>query len=200
MSDGRFPATSVSSASVPSASPFVARKNRIPVSRSPPPNSSPIVTTRKKNSVNTERKTHSPSSRQTNNNKNSDCKVEAAVSHAPPFTDVCDGKVLRSEENNARSKFEAKRLLFENNSEDKASKLRGGLKSSSRVVQFEGPGGSEVITADGNTNDELHGDHKDADLSLIRRQLLQIENQQSSLLDLLQVSLPLAVQMIFLIL
>jgi len=188
VSDGRFLATSVSSASVQSASPFVVRKNRNPVSRSPPPNASPIVPMRKKNSPSTERKTHPPRSRQTNHNKNSDWKVQTAVSHAPPLTDACEEKLPRNE-NNARSKFEARRLLFENKSEDKAAKPGGGLKSASRVVPFEGSGGSEVITAEGNTNDEPHGDHKDADLSLIRRQLLQIETKQSSLLDLLQVSL-----------
>lgn len=172
--------------SVSSASPFISKKNRVSASRSPPPNASPIVTTRKKHAPSTERKSYPPLSRKTNNNnsKSLDWKVEIAVSNSPTFSPE---KITKNKENNGRSKFEAKRMLFESNSEEKAAKLDGGLKSGSRVVPFEESESTEVMAAAENTNEELHGENKDGDLSLIRRQLLQIENQQSSLLDLLQV-------------
>ncbi|ONK59541.1 uncharacterized protein A4U43_C08F7530 [Asparagus officinalis] len=172
VNDRRFSTNSVSS-----ASPFNVRKN----SRSPPPYASPIVTNRKKITSTVERKTHPPSSRKVNSSRNSDWKVEVAVSDASPLTVVSEDKFMRCKENNARAKFEAKRPLFENNSEGKVTSSGGGLKSGSRMLPLESRN-SEVITEVDSTVDE----HKDGDLSLIRRQLLQIENQQSSLLDLLQ--------------
>src|SRR5262249_26096982 len=71
----------------------------------------------------------------------------------------------------------------------------GGLKSGSRVVPFledEDCYNKDVEVS--NPIDDFSENHKDdEDLSLIREQLLQIENQQSNLLDLLQVNIKISI-------
>ncbi|KAJ3694915.1 hypothetical protein LUZ60_000292 [Juncus effusus] len=79
------------------------------------------------------------------------------------------------------SKTPLKVVNEERSYEEKGNKGTGGLKSSARVVPLEESGELEGERKGGN------GEHKDGgDLSLIRMQLVQIENQQTSLLDLLQ--------------
>lgn len=64
----------------------------------------------------------------------------------------------------------------------------GGLKSGSRVVPFNDDENHSLDVVVSTAAEEVYENQKDAeDMSLIREQLLQIENQQSSLLDLLQV-------------
>jgi hypothetical protein len=95
---------------------------------------------------------------------------------------VTEEKLLKG--GNVRDRLEARRALFQG-SEDKSAKL-AGLKTGSRVVPYEGGGDLEEISeVEGGS--ERFAVHKDESLSEIRTQLLQIENQQSSLLDLLQV-------------
>jgi hypothetical protein len=88
----------------------------------------------------------------------SDCKIEISIPRTP-------------------LKVAAK----EKNFEEKANKV-AGLKSSARVVPYEENG--ELDTK----NKGINGPQKeDADLLKIQMQLVQIENQQTNLLDLLQV-------------
>lgn len=125
-------------------------------------------------------------------------KIEIAVPSAP------SSEMVREDNNVGRNDFavsdcrenkqcgnpqpETKHVVFSKTREEKLHKF-GGLRSGSRVVPFdedEKHGCSEVV--DSNVAEEVYDNPKDAeDLSLIREQLLQIENQQSSLLDLLQV-------------
>ncbi|XP_020107590.1 TORTIFOLIA1-like protein 3 [Ananas comosus] len=177
VSDGR---ASVSTASVPPASPFTARKSRFTSSRSPPPDASPIITTRRA----------VPSIR---NKKHADCAktsdwtVETAGPNTPSIEVVREekGRGRGGEKGDIRSRLEARRMLFEKNREEKGNKS-AGLKAGSRAVPFEENGSFESTAGGDNTSDELTAGHKDGDISLIRRQLVQIEKQQSSLLDLLQ--------------
>ena len=115
--------------------------------------------------------------------KNCDYKVEIAVApDATPIKMVTEEKLLKG--GNVKERLEARRTLFQG-SEDKSAKL-AGLKTGSRVVPYEGGGELEEISeVEGGS--ERFAVHKDESLSEIRTQLLQIENQQSSLLDLLQV-------------
>lgn len=90
-------------------------------------------------------------------------------------------------EGNIRSRLETRRMLFERNHEDTGNKL-AGLKSASRMVPLQETGSLESTVGANTKDDELNAGHKDSDLSLIRMQLVQIENQQSNLLELLQVA------------
>jgi hypothetical protein len=114
---------------------------------------------------------------------NCDYKVEIAVApDATPIKVVTEEKLLKG--GNVRDRLEARRTLFQA-SEDRSVKL-AGHKAGSRVVPYEGGGNLEEISeVEGGS--ERFAVHKDESLSEIRTQLLQIENQQSSLLDLLQV-------------
>jgi hypothetical protein len=114
---------------------------------------------------------------------NCDYKVEIAVApDATPIKVVTEEKLLKG--GNVRDRLEARRTLFQG-SEDRSAKL-AGHKAGSRVVPYEGGGNLEEISeVEGGS--ERYTVHKDESLSEIRTQLLQIENQQSSLLDLLQV-------------
>ncbi|KAK8362357.1 hypothetical protein V6Z12_A03G096900 [Gossypium hirsutum] len=93
----------------------------------------------------------------------------------------------RNNENARSAKSEIRRSLFSNkNSDDKTHKISGS-KSGSRVApcQEEIPESTVMVST---ASENLSSNHKDCeDLSLIRTQLVQIEKQQSSLLDLLQV-------------
>lgn len=184
-SDGHFPPRSRSSGTLKSSSPYT-RSSYSPLSRSTPSGS--------------DKRSGPPLLQKLDHNKLSDWKVEIAVPNAPPVQGVCEdnlpnkkgivGRFLEQGENknnrHLNSKIEAKRALFENKHDDKTLKF-GGLRSGSRVVPVQEKETSESTVQRSNTSEELIGGNKDNDLSLIRKQLVQIESQQSSLLDLLQV-------------
>lgn len=99
---------------------------------------------------------------------------------------VTEEKLLK--EGNVRERLEARRMLFQKTGEKGYKKLIGGPKSGSRVVPYNGDGDSEETTeTEDDAPEEFQSAHKDEDLSKIRMQLVQIENQQASLLNLLQV-------------
>ncbi|KAG8059496.1 hypothetical protein GUJ93_ZPchr0002g25605 [Zizania palustris] len=167
-SDGRYPAASLDSKSVAPAS----RRNSAPASRSPPPDASPSVSRR-----------HGPSPRRAGQAKNRGYKVDvAAAPDATPIKVVTDERLLKG--GSVRSGLEARRMLFQD-SEERATKVAGS-KAGSRVVPYEGGGNMEEISDVGGGSERFQSGYKDEGLSEIRSQLLQIENQQSSLLDLLQ--------------
>ncbi|KAL5759677.1 hypothetical protein ACOSQ2_018515 [Xanthoceras sorbifolium] len=86
--------------------------------------------------------------------------------------------------NSVNSKSERKSVLFSKIRNDKVYKF-GGLRSGSRVVPYHGDENSDLVVSNG--AEEVYDHQKDAEeLSMIHEQLLQIENRQSSLLDLLQ--------------
>lgn len=177
VSDGRYPAASLGSNSVPSAT----RRSRLPVSRSSLPDVSPSVTKSNSPSIRS-KKLSPPSYRKVRQAKNCDYKVEIDVApDATPIKVVTEEKLLKG--GSVRDRLEARRTLFQG-SEDRSAKL-AGLKAGSRVVPYEGGGNlDEISEVEGGS--ERFAVHKDESLSEIRTQLLQIENQQSSLLDLLQ--------------
>ncbi|KAL4361016.1 hypothetical protein GQ457_04G017160 [Hibiscus cannabinus] len=119
-----------------------------------------------------------------NGKKPVDCRVEFAATVAGARE---DGFRERRNNENARSaKSEVRRSLFSNKNFDDNTHKIGGSKSGSRVApcQDEIP---ESTVGVSNAYENLSANHKDCeDLSLIRTQLVQIEKQQSSLLDLLQ--------------
>ena len=84
------------------------------------------------------------------------------------------------------SKSEMKRVLLTKSSEDKMQKY-GGSKAGSRVVPYQEDESQDSVPVSIVSKDLQRNDKESEDLSLIRDQLHQIENQQSSLLDLLQV-------------
>ncbi|KAH0461851.1 hypothetical protein IEQ34_009426 [Dendrobium chrysotoxum] len=184
-SEGRFPLTSInSSSSVQSSSPFRARRSRQPTSRSPPPTESPIPSSVKKLvRPSIDLKPNSVVSRRISQAKNSDWRIEISVPDAGinEKGGKSGGDQVRADENgNGRSKLEARRVLFEKNCEEKKI---DALKSGIKVVPLQENGSLELT---GETGDELIVEQKDSDLSLIRMQLVQIEKQQSILLELLQ--------------
>lgn len=88
-----------------------------------------------------------------------------------------------------RSRFtnpKEKRALLKRNGDNKMLKF-GGVRAGCRVAPCneESSGSTIVVTK---VYDDVYREQKECeDLSLIRTQLINIENQQSSLLDLLQV-------------
>ncbi|EMS63530.1 hypothetical protein TRIUR3_16378 [Triticum urartu] len=187
-SDGRYPADSLGSNSVQS----VTKRNMLPASRSPPSVSN------RRTSPSIRSKKSSPPSRGCGGGvdqaKKCDYKVDVAVAaDATPIRTVTGEKLLK--EGNVRARLEARKMLFQKSGEKGYNKV-AGRKSGSRVVPFNGDGDSEESTEvedDGleevqsdHSSEELQLVHKDEDLSKIRMQLVQIENQQTNLLDLLQ--------------
>ncbi|KAL5974285.1 hypothetical protein ACLOJK_030949 [Asimina triloba] len=194
ISDGRFPAGSRGSSNATSETPYLAKK-RSPVRRSPP-SSGTSATATSKISL-TDKRSSPPMFRRLDRKKPSNWKIEIAVPHAPPVTVVCEDNVKNGEGQgvsgldegeNVRSRPslpESKCVLFDKNCDDKAPKS-GGLRSSSRVVPVHEKESSDSTVGQNNIGEGLCLSHKESDLSLIRKQLVQIENQQTSLLDLLQ--------------
>ncbi|XP_027368787.1 TORTIFOLIA1-like protein 3 [Abrus precatorius] len=182
-SDGRYPHVSQNSCSPGSVMTKLRRKSS-PVSKSTPPDRS-TARNAKKMSALSDNQMSSGVLRKLNHNN---WDVQIAVSNVPDHGELQrrDETVLeRSKKDKSRFfKSEARRALFDKTPDDKIHKF-GGSKGGSRVVpcseesQDSGPVGN--VTKDVHRNDK-----ESEDLSLIRAQLLQIEKQQSSLLDLLQ--------------
>lgn len=140
----------------------------------------------------------SPVLRKVDHKKPSDWKVEIAISRST-LSKGTGGNDLRewnenipqrtSNEINDVSKPETKRALFSKTSDEILPKP-SGFRSGSRVVPCPDERTDFTLVAS-NTAEDHQRNHKDCeDLTLIRTQLVQIEQQQSSLLDLLQVCLP----------
>lgn len=121
--------------------------------------------------------------------KPANLKVEIAVSQTPPSNtvNVFQERGKRVEEyeeveDNRRHRPETRRALFNRNSDDKMHKF-----GASRVVPLQVEEQLEsTVVATIKSGDPHENQNASEDLSLIRRQLIQIENQQSSLMDLLQ--------------
>ncbi|CAM0913441.1 unnamed protein product [Alopecurus aequalis] len=198
LTDGASAADSLGSNSVQS----VTKRNMMPASRSPPSDALPNVGNRRRSPPSIRSKKSSPPSPSRGGDveqpRKYDYKVNVTVAaDATPIKTVTEEKLLK--EGNVRARLEARKMLFQK-SGDKGYKKLAGLKSGSRVVPYNGDGDSEESNEveDGpeefQSPEELQSDepeefesaHKDEDLSKIRMQLVQIENQQTNLLDLLQ--------------
>lgn len=98
--------------------------------------------------------------------------------------DFEDSKPCLSQ-NHENPRIEIRRALFSKKSDEKVQKI-GALRSGSRVVPFCDDSPDSEVTVN-SVNEACENPEEVEDLSLIREQLIQIENQQSSLLNLLQV-------------
>ncbi|OMP10847.1 Glycoside hydrolase, family 31 [Corchorus olitorius] len=186
-SDGRYPLDSKISSNANVVVPEMRKKPTL-TTRSTSLGSSFATTARKRN-------TSKETFQEVNGKKPLDQKLEIAVPYAASLTGTreysCKEKNEnvskgRNNENIKSAKSEIRRALFNNkNSDDKMHNF-GCSKSGSRVAPCheETPESTVVV---GNSFENLHANHKDCEnLSVIRSQLVEIEKQQSSLLDLLQ--------------
>jgi hypothetical protein len=107
------------------------------------------------------------------NHKNWDVKVAMAD----------QGDLEEMNENN--TPLEMNRVLLNKNPDEKMKK-HGGSKAGSRVVPYHEDSQGSVPVSNV-PNDLFKNDKESEELSLMRNQLQQIEKQQSSLLDILQV-------------
>ncbi|XP_065860939.1 TORTIFOLIA1-like protein 4 [Euphorbia lathyris] len=168
-------------------------KKTVPENRSPLSDSSPVTTARKQSpakSINDNSKT--VMSHKMDHKKSSRWKIEIALPHDEASGDDTrrhDSGVAESGEDvtNRKSWPQTKCVLFSNVREDKLQKF-GGLKSGSRVVPCNDDEICYKNDAEINrSTEEFFENQKDIeDLSLIRQQLMQIEDQQSNLFQLLQ--------------
>ena len=165
-------------------------KKVVPTSRSPPSNASTVPTAKKETPLKSNNRNGNASIfGRLDLTKPSDWKIEISESKSlfsKAYDNVKKSGLLDSREigDNGNSRLETKRVLFCNVGDEKVHKF-GGLRSGSRVVPFH----DENLDVDGkNAAVEVDENPKDIeDLSLIHEQLAQIEDQQSNLLNLLQV-------------
>ncbi|XP_021652232.2 TORTIFOLIA1-like protein 4 isoform X2 [Hevea brasiliensis] len=168
-------------------------KKTVPANRSPQFDSSSVTTTRKQNPVKSKNdNSKTAMSCKMDHKKTSAWKTEIVLSHDAGCGDDikrCSYGVSESREdaNNEKCRPEAKLVLCSRIREDKQHKL-GGLRSRSRVVPFNDDDNRYNKDVEvNNPNEEFFENNKDIeDLSLICDQLMQIENQQTNLLILLQ--------------
>lgn len=106
----------------------------------------------------------------------------------PQFTPVKQSSVESEEKANSGGPDIIKHTISEKSREDNKVSNFGGLRSGSRVVPCSSDDSDSCDSVAKNCKDDIDESKKDSEeLSLIREQLALIENQQSSLLDLLQV-------------
>jgi hypothetical protein len=186
---------------VTKSSPFVGSKSTqpkktVPSSRSPPSTIS-VLSSGKKGSL---LKSNDKDSRmgtlyQRDHDKSSDNKLETPVSKTSLSNtsttkedDIkrCDFEASKSAsyQNATNSKADVKQVFYSKISDEKLRKFGG---SKARVVPCSDEDQLDTDVTINNVNDVCESPQDVEDLSLIREQLLQIENQQSNLLDLLQV-------------
>ncbi|EOA36830.1 hypothetical protein CARUB_v10008592mg [Capsella rubella] len=105
----------------------------------------------------------------------------------PLFTPVKQSSVEPDEKANSGGPDIIKHTISEKSREDYKVSNSGGLRSSSRVAPCSSDDGDSYDSVTKSCKDDVDESRKDSEeLSLIREQLALIENQQSSLLDLLQ--------------
>ncbi|XP_059655970.1 TORTIFOLIA1-like protein 4 [Cornus florida] len=122
------------------------------------------------------------------NGKPFDRDVEVAVPQPPSLEVSSEERVSDPGANGScrNLKPETKRVLINKTCDEKLHKF-GGLRSGCRVVPFYENDDCDLDVVESNAAEEDYGNQKEAeDLSLICKQLVQIQNQQFSLFDLLQ--------------
>ncbi|XP_037497393.1 TORTIFOLIA1-like protein 3 isoform X2 [Jatropha curcas] len=181
-SDGRYPTGSRNSHAAGSEASEIRRRTGLASRSTPPDNSAATVGRRRGSLRSAEKKTGPALFRKADCMKPLDWKVEIAVPSIASSTGIADND---NAVDRRLTKTEAKRAVSSKNADDKAVKI-GGFKSGSRVVPCHDESPVSTVVAS-NIAENHHSNHKECeDLSLIRNQLVQIERQQSSLLDLLQ--------------
>ncbi|KAK6931146.1 hypothetical protein RJ641_002939 [Dillenia turbinata] len=191
VSSGCFPSVSKSAGiGTPQA------KKLVPTNRSSPSDNSLVTTARNRNpKMGSDGKSVTRESCKLDSGMPSDWKIEIAVGNSPSLkvsneagsekkAEVLEvGEVGGSR--NFRREFKDTLLNRLRERDDKMNKY-GGWRSGSRVVPVHENDVAELDVAN-NSSEEIYENQKEfEDLALIRKQLLQIEYQQSSLLELLQ--------------
>ncbi|MED6150249.1 hypothetical protein PIB30_070569 [Stylosanthes scabra] len=182
-SDGRYPPATQNSCS-PGSVMMNLRKKSIPGRRFSAPPSSSASNAKNISPSSVNKRVSSVVSRRLNY-KNWD--VQIAKSNAPCAADQGNPRErdeTAKRDKNRSLKPETKRALFSKIPDEKMHKF-GGSKAGSRVVPYHEEG-QDSVPVSNVTKDQLRNDKESEELSLIRDQLHQIEQQQSSLLDLLQ--------------
>lgn len=188
--DEQYPPGLKTSQTYTSGAPQMRKKN-IPGNRSALQNGSVSTTTARISSLGTgDKKSGTAMFRKLDRKKPTDWKIEISAPHSPSTTVVCeDGPRDRNEKGIERREklrpSEARRALFNRNADDKMFKF-GGVKAGSQVVPCEVDNSESAVGVSEITENICKNPEESEDLSLIRKKLVQIENQQSSLLDLLQ--------------
>ncbi|XP_050120699.1 TORTIFOLIA1-like protein 3 [Malus sylvestris] len=185
--DGRQPVRS-RNCEVPGSGARQLKKKPTPASRSTPPDSSYATTDRNRSTLKSNDKNVNPGMfRKPGHKKPSDWEAEISALSAPSSAGAFNDGFKETDENipERRINGNTKRALFHRSSDNKVHKF-GGSRSGSRVAPYhEERAESPVVVS--NVTENSHKNRRECeDLSLIRNQLLQIEKQQSSLLDLVQ--------------
>lgn len=190
-SDGGYPSGSKTSRAISSRAQI--RNKETMATRSRLPNGSSSTTARE-SSLHSTKKTGPAMFRKLDRKKPSDWKVDVGGPHAPSVALLSgdnlkdrDEKVMdRGEKDRNRfTRAESKEVLFNENRDEKMQKFGGS--AGARVYPCRNEMSESTAVASNNTEDLYRHQRESNELSLIRNQLVQIENQQSSLLGLLQV-------------
>lgn len=171
-------------------------KKTVPANRSPPSAVSSVLSTMKRRSSlkNKDKNLSMGIPRELDHETFADLKLETPESKSSALSQDrednikrCDFEVSKPSQNQdqGNSRAEIKRVVFSKMSDERVYKF-GSLKSGSRVVPLydDNPDSDFMVN---NVNEVCENPQDVEDFSLIREQLIQIENQQSNLLDLLQV-------------
>ncbi|KAI4328326.1 hypothetical protein L6164_020687 [Bauhinia variegata] len=170
-------------------------KKTVPMNISLPPTVSCLATVKRESPLKSIGKNSSIGiSREMDHEKRSAQKLETTESREPSLNMASEDDIKRCDfeaskpmqnPNSGNSRADVKRALFSKSSDEKVRKV-GSLRSRSRVVPFHDDDYPDSDTTFNNVNEVCENPQDAEDLSLIQEQLIQIENQQSSLLDLLQ--------------
>lgn len=173
-------------------------KKTVPANRSPPSAVSVLCNIKRESPLKSNDKTSSMGiPRELDHEKCFDSKLETPDSKSSASSLVrediiksCDFEVSKPAQNLdvGKSRADIKRVVYSKMSNEKEKLYKfGGLKSGSRVFPFYNDGNPDSDVTHNNGNEVCDNPQDVEDFSLIREQLIQIENQQSNLLDLLQV-------------
>ncbi|RDX99548.1 TORTIFOLIA1-like protein 4, partial [Mucuna pruriens] len=180
---------------VTKSSPSVGSKSSktVPASRSPPSAVSFMSSIKRESFLKSnEKNPRLGTLHQQDHEKSSDEKLETPLSRSSHSNmsredDIkrCDFEVSKSTpyQNGVNSRAEIKCVLFSKMSDEKIRRFSG---SKSRVVPCYDDDDLDTDFIVNNANEICESPQDVEDFSLIREQLIQIENQQSNLLDLLQ--------------
>jgi len=163
----------------------------VPANRSPPPSGVSFMSSTKGENFlkSNEKNSRMATLHQRDDEKSSVEKLEGLFSSSAHSNMSKEDVVKRCDvehssptpyQNGVNSRAEIKRVLFSKMSDEKVKRFSG---SKSRVV----PCYDDPNVVDNSANDVCDNPQDVEDFSLIREQLIQIENQQSNLLDTLQV-------------
>ncbi|OIW10523.1 hypothetical protein TanjilG_15895 [Lupinus angustifolius] len=168
-------------------------KKTVPASRSPPSAVSVVSSIKREGRLKgNDKDSRMGISHRMDHEKFSDEELETPVSKFPSSNmsreddiKTCDFEVSKPalNQNGISSRADIKRVLFSKMSDEKVQKFS---VSKSRVVPCSDDDNDNADVTINHVNEVCESPQDAEDLSLIREQLTQIENQQSNLLDLLQ--------------